>query len=59
MLVLSQYIETKYTARLLAEQPAGAGYLLKERVADVAEFVDALERVARAARRWTRRSSGN
>jgi DNA-binding NarL/FixJ family response regulator len=46
VLVLSQYIETKYTARLLAGNAAGAGYLLKERVADVAEFTDALERVA-------------
>ena len=46
VLVLSQYIETKYTARLLEGNAAGAGYLLKERVADVAEFVDALERVA-------------
>ncbi|MGX6603137.1 response regulator transcription factor [Micromonosporaceae bacterium Da 78-11] len=46
VLVLSQYIETKYTARLLAGNAAGAGYLLKERVADVAEFADALERVA-------------
>jgi DNA-binding NarL/FixJ family response regulator len=46
VLVLSQYIETKYTARLLEGNAAGAGYLLKERVADVAEFADALERVA-------------
>jgi DNA-binding NarL/FixJ family response regulator len=46
VLVLSQYIETRYTARLLEGNAAGAGYLLKERVADVAEFADALERVA-------------
>ena len=46
VLVLSQYIETKYTTRLLEGNAAGAGYLLKERVADVAEFADALERVA-------------
>ncbi|GAA2615182.1 response regulator transcription factor [Paractinoplanes durhamensis] len=46
VLVLSQYIETKYTSRLLEGNAAGAGYLLKERVADVAEFVDTLERVA-------------
>jgi DNA-binding NarL/FixJ family response regulator len=44
--MLSQYIETKYTAQLLQGNAAGVGYLLKERVADVAEFVDALERVA-------------
>jgi len=46
VLVLSPYIETKYTARLLEGNAGGAGYLLKERVADVAEFADALERVA-------------
>jgi DNA-binding NarL/FixJ family response regulator len=46
VLVLSQYIETTYTARLLEGNAAGAGYLLKERVADVAEFTNALERVA-------------
>jgi DNA-binding NarL/FixJ family response regulator len=46
VLVLSQYIETKYTARLLEGNAAGVGYLLKERVADVAEFADALQRVA-------------
>ncbi|HEY0279344.1 MAG TPA: response regulator transcription factor [Solirubrobacterales bacterium] len=46
VLVLSQYIETRYSARLLEGDAAGTGYLLKERVADVAEFADALERVA-------------
>ncbi|MEU8183670.1 response regulator transcription factor [Micromonospora sp. NPDC049044] len=46
VLVLSQYIETRYTARLLQGNAAGVGYLLKERVADVAEFADALKRVA-------------
>jgi DNA-binding NarL/FixJ family response regulator len=46
VLVLSQYIETRYTARLLEGNAAGVGYLLKERVADVAEFADALQRVA-------------
>lgn len=46
VLVLSQYIETKYAARLLAGHAAGVGYLLKDRVADVAEFADALARVA-------------
>ena len=46
MLVFSQYIETRYTARLLEGGAAGVGYLLKDRVADVAEFVDALARVA-------------
>lgn len=46
VVVLSQYIETRYTARLLEDNPSGIGYLLKERVADVDEFVEALERVA-------------
>jgi DNA-binding NarL/FixJ family response regulator len=46
VLMLSQYIETRYTARLLEGDAAGVGYLLKDRVADVAEFADALERVA-------------
>src|SRR5260370_33469806 len=46
VLVLSQYIETKYTARLLEGNAAGVGYLLKERVADVAGVGDALQRVA-------------
>jgi DNA-binding NarL/FixJ family response regulator len=48
VLVLSQYVEERYAAELLAVKASGGvGYLLKDRVADVAEFVDALERVAR------------
>jgi DNA-binding NarL/FixJ family response regulator len=46
VLILSQYIETRYAARLLEAGAAGVGYLLKDRVADVAEFADALARVA-------------
>ena len=46
VLVLSQYIETRYATRLLAGNAAGVGYLLKDRVADVAEFAEALARVA-------------
>jgi DNA-binding NarL/FixJ family response regulator len=46
VLVFSQYVETRYAAELLADGSRGVGYLLKERVADVSEFVDALERVA-------------
>jgi DNA-binding NarL/FixJ family response regulator len=46
VLVLSQYIETRYAAQLLSGTAAGVGYLLKDRVADVADFVDALSRVA-------------
>jgi DNA-binding NarL/FixJ family response regulator len=46
VLVFSQYIETRYAARLLQGSAAGVGYLLKDRVADVAEFTEALGRVA-------------
>lgn len=46
ILVFSQYVETTYTARLLAGGAAGIGYLLKDRVGNVPEFVAALERVA-------------
>ena len=46
VLVFSQYIEPRYAARLLEGGPAKMGYLLKDRVADVAEFTDALARVA-------------
>jgi DNA-binding NarL/FixJ family response regulator len=46
VLVFSQYIETRYAAELLAGGAAGVGYLLKDRVAEVAEFADALARVA-------------
>ncbi|MGK5553115.1 response regulator transcription factor [Actinomadura kijaniata] len=45
VLVLSQYVEHSYAADLL-ETGGGVGYLLKDRVGEVAEFVDALERVA-------------
>jgi DNA-binding NarL/FixJ family response regulator len=46
VLVFSQYVETRYAAELLGGSPAGVGYLLKDRVADVGEFVEALGRVA-------------
>ena len=46
VLVFSQYVETAYTSRLLESGGSGVGYLLKDRVANVAEFVDALVRVA-------------
>ncbi|NBE94796.1 response regulator transcription factor [Nonomuraea sp. KC401] len=45
MLVLSQYVEQRYAARLLAGPAEGLGYLLKDRVSEVGEFLDALERV--------------
>jgi DNA-binding NarL/FixJ family response regulator len=46
VLVFSQYVETRYAAELLASGSQGVGYLLKDRVADVSEFVDALTRIA-------------
>ena len=46
LLVLSQFVEERYAAELLAVETSGVGYLLKDRVADVAEFLDAVERVA-------------
>jgi DNA-binding NarL/FixJ family response regulator len=46
VVVLSQYVETTYTARLLEGSASGVGYLLKDRVADVDEFAEALDRVA-------------
>ena len=46
ILLFSQYIETRFAAQLLAEDAAGIGYLLKDRVADVSDFVEALVRVA-------------
>ena len=47
VLVLSQYVEERYAVELISAGAGGVGYLLKERVADVAEFVDAIHRVAR------------
>ena len=46
VLVLSQYVEQQYAAELLATAGGGVGYLLKDRVSRVDEFVDALRRVA-------------
>ncbi len=46
VLLFSQYVEARYADRLAAGGLAGFGYLLKERVVDVADFVDALHRVA-------------
>ena len=46
VLVLSQYVEERYAADLLSSETSGVGYLLKDRVADVADFLDGLRRVA-------------
>jgi DNA-binding NarL/FixJ family response regulator len=46
VLVLSQYVEERYATELLSDRPQGVGYLLKDRVAELAEFLAALDRVA-------------
>ena len=46
VLVLSQWVEERYATELIAGRPHGVGYLLKDRVADIDSFIEALERVA-------------
>jgi DNA-binding NarL/FixJ family response regulator len=46
VLVLSQHLEPSYMLELVGDDASGVGYLLKDRVRDVAQFVDAVERVA-------------
>ncbi len=46
VLVLSQHLEPSYMLELVGDDAAGVGYLLKDRVRDVSDFVDAVERVA-------------
>jgi DNA-binding NarL/FixJ family response regulator len=46
VLLLSQYVEERYATDLIASDTRGVGYLLKDRVADVREFVEAVRRVA-------------
>ncbi|HEX3815189.1 MAG TPA: response regulator transcription factor [Mycobacteriales bacterium] len=46
VLVLSQYVEERYATDLIGDNPDGVGYLLKDRVDDVDEFIDAVRRVA-------------
>ncbi|GAA0453758.1 DNA-binding response regulator [Paractinoplanes deccanensis] len=46
VLVLSQYVEKRYASQLLADRSDGVGYVLKDRVAQVEDFLDALDRVA-------------
>lgn len=48
VLVLSQYVEPSYAMRLIEDQPERVGYLLKERVFDIATVVDALRRIVDA-----------
>jgi DNA-binding NarL/FixJ family response regulator len=49
VLVLSQHLEPTYMLELVGDDASGVGYLLKDRVRDVADFVDAVERVAAGA----------
>jgi DNA-binding NarL/FixJ family response regulator len=46
VLVLSQYVERTYASELLADESGSVGYLLKDRIADVREFAEAVQRVA-------------
>ena len=46
LLVLSQFVEERYATELLAGETSGIGYLLKDRVGDVAEFIEVVHRVA-------------
>jgi DNA-binding NarL/FixJ family response regulator len=46
VLVLSQYVERTYASELLADESGAVGYLLKDRIADVREFAEAVQRVA-------------
>ena len=46
VLVVSQYVEQLYARELLSQGTGGVGYLLKDRISDVAQFVDAIRRVA-------------
>ena len=58
VLVLSQWVKERYATELIAARPHGVGYLLKDRVADVAELLDALQPGRRpAAAHSTPRSS--
>ena len=47
VIVLSQHVETEHLFELLADDPRGIGYVLKERVADIGQFTDAIRRAAR------------
>jgi DNA-binding NarL/FixJ family response regulator len=55
VLVLSQHLEPAYMLELVGDDATGVGYLLKDRVRDVTEFLDAVERVAAGGRRSTPR----
>src|SRR5262249_50031743 len=59
ILVLSQYVEERYATGLLGADPRGVGYLLKDRVSHVQDFLDAARRIAAGGPRSTPRSSPN
>ncbi len=46
IMVLSQHVQRRYAVELIADNPSGVGYLLKQRIADISTFCDDLERVA-------------
>lgn len=46
VLVLSQYVEQLYARELLSDRRGGVGYLLKDRISDITQFIDAIRRVA-------------
>ena len=52
VLVLSQYVEPLYPRELLSSRAGGVGYLLKDRVMDVGQFVEAVQRVAAGEPSW-------
>lgn len=49
ILVLSQYVEERYASELIAAQGGALGYLLKDRVADISEFLESIDRIAQGA----------
>jgi DNA-binding NarL/FixJ family response regulator len=46
VMVLSQHVQRRYAVELIADNPSGVGYLLKQRIADISTFCDDLQRVA-------------
>lgn len=49
ILVLSQYVEERYASELIAAQGGALGYLLKDRVADITDFLESIDRIAQGA----------
>jgi DNA-binding NarL/FixJ family response regulator len=56
LVVLSQFVEERYASELLADNTDKIGYLLKDRISDVGEFIEALQRVANGGTALDRRS---